>query len=517
MSINPTYYFLPLKMNKFGLTKSIEMSFTLDNIILIGSILLFLSLLASRTTKYGIPTLLLFLLVGMLAGADGPGGIYFYDPKISKFIGGIALSFILFSGGLETKWADIKPVFWHGIALSTIGVIITAFIVGIFVSAITNFSILEGLLLGAIVSSTDAAAVFSILRSKSIGLKGNLRPLLELESGSNDPMAYFLTIVFTYLLANKNASYLSLLPMFFKQMAIGAAIGYGMGIAMYKIINWIKLEFEGLYSVLLITMVLFTFSFTYFIGGNAFLAVYISACILGNKDFLHKKSLTKHFDGQAWLMQIIMFITLGLLVFPKQIVPFIGLGVLISLVLILLARPISVFLALAFFKMSMRRKLFISWVGLRGAVPIVLATYPLTAGIEKANILFNLVFFISVTSILIQGTSLSLIARLLNLTVPVSLKKKSILDLELAWKNKSLYSTLSIGHGFSCIGKSIVDLGLPNSIIIALIERDNKFFISEGSTKILAGDKLYVMADNSDALENLNSCIGNPPTINQTS
>jgi potassium/hydrogen antiporter len=488
------------------------MTFSLDNILLIGSILVFLSLVASKTTKYGIPVLLLFLFIGMLAGSDGLGGINFYDPKISKFIGIIALSFILFSGGLETKSADIKPVLWQGMALSTLGVIVTALIVGIFVSFLTNFTLLEGLLLGAVVSSTDAAAVFSILRSRNIGLKGNIRPLLELESGSNDPMAYFLTIVFTYLLIHTNASYWELVPMFFKQMLIGGAVGYGMGHAMHRIINWIKLEFDGLYSVLLITLVLFTFSFTNFIGGNGFLAVYISGCILGNTEFIHKKSLIKHFDGQAWLMQIIMFISLGLLVFPKQIIPYMGIGILISLVLIFVARPIGVFLALFFFKISYRKKLFVSWVGLRGAVPIVLATYPLTSGIDKANMLFNLVFFISITSVLIQGTTLTLVAKWLNLIVPVGLKKKSVLDLELAWKTKSLYTTVTIEPNFNCLGKSIVEIGLPNSVIIALIERNNKFFISDGSTKIQEGDKLYLMADDQSSIDKFYNTVGIKPS-----
>jgi cell volume regulation protein A len=484
------------------------MKLSIDNILLIGSILLFISLLASKTTKLGIPALLLFLLVGMLAGSDGPGGIYFYDPEAAKFIGAVALSFILFSGGLGTKWSDIKPILWQGIALSTFGVIITAGTIGILVATFTGFSILEGFLLGAIVSSTDAAAVFSILRSKSIGLKGNIRPLLELESGSNDPMAYFLTIVFTYLIANKDATYLSLIPMFFKQMILGAGVGYGMGIAMHKIINWIKLDFEGLYSVLLLSLVFFIFSFTEFIGGNAFLAVYISACILGNKDFIHKKSLTKHFDGQAWMMQIILFLTLGLLVFPKQIIPFLGIGLLISVALIFVARPLGVFLSLIFFRFEFKEKLFISWVGLRGAVPIVLATYPLTAGIEKANTIFNLVFFISVSSVLLQGTSLPLIAKWLKLVVPVNLRKKSALDLELAWENKSIYSTILILPEFNCINKSIVDIGLPNTIVIAIIERENHFFIPEGSTKLLVGDKLYVMADDTESIDRLKIFIG---------
>lgn len=484
------------------------MELSLDNIILIGSILLFVSLIASRTTKYGIPTLLLFLLVGMLAGSDGPGGISFDDPKIAKFLGAVALSFILFSGGLETKWNDIKPVFWQGVSLSTLGVIITAVTIAVLVFLLTDFSFLEGLLLGSIVSSTDAAAVFSILKSRSVGLKGNLRPLLELESGSNDPMAFFLTIIFTYLLSNPDITYLSLIPMFFTQMILGALVGYFMGLAMHRILNWIKLEFEGLYSVLLITLVLFTFSFSDFIGGNAFLSVYISACILGNKDFIHKRSLTKHFDGQSWLMQIVLFITLGLLVFPSQILPYLGIGILVSLLLIFVARPLSVFISLSFFKVDIRRKLFVSWVGLRGAVPIVLAMYPLTAGVGKSNIIFNLVFFISVTSILIQGTTLPLMAKWLKLAVPVNIKKKTVLDLEQIGKARSLYKVIPIDPECTNIGKTIVDLGLPNSIIITHIERKNKYFLSEGSTEIMSGDKLHILADDLKSLDKLYACLG---------
>lgn len=486
------------------------MRLTIDNILLIGSILLFVSLVASRTTKFGIPTLLLFLLVGMLAGSDGPGGISFYDPKLAKFIGSIALSFILFSGGLETKWNDIKPIFWQGVSLSTVGVIFTAGTIGIMVYLLTDFTILEGLLLGSIVSSTDAAAVFSILRSRSIGLKGNLRPLLELESGSNDPMAFVLTIIFTFLLSDPEAGYLSMIPLFFKQMILGAVVGVLMGIAMHRVINWIKLEFEGLYSVLLITLVLFTFAFSNFIGGNAFLAVYVSACILGNKDFIHKKSLTKHFDGQAWMMQIIMFITLGLLVFPRQILPYVGIGILLSALLIFVARPLAVFISLALFKLDFRKKIFVSWVGLRGAVPIVLAIYPLTAGVGKSTIIFNLVFFISVTSILIQGTTIPLISKWLKLSVPVNIRKKSVLDLELGWKTKTIYNVVPIEPGFGCINKTIVDLGLPPSIIIAMVERSNKYFISDGSTRLLPGDKLYVMADDMKSMDKLYSRLGRP-------
>ena len=420
------------------------MTLTIDNILLIGSILLFISLIASRTTRFGIPTLLLFLMVGMLAGSDGPGGISFYEPRTAKFIGSIALSFILFSGGLETKWIDIRPVFWQGVSLSTLGVIVTAATIGFLVYLLTDFTIIEGLLLGSIVSSTDAAAVFSILKSNRVGLKGNLRPLLELESGSNDPMAFVLTIIFTFLLADPEASPFSVIPLFFTQMILGAVVGILMGIAMSRIINWIKLEYEGLYSVLLITLVLFTFAFSNSIGGNAFLSVYVSACVLGNRDFIHKKSLIKHFDGQAWMMQIILFITLGLLVFPSQILPYMGIGILLSLLLIFVARPFSVFLSLSIFRLDFRKKILVSWVGLRGAVPIVLAMFPLTAGVGKAGMIFNLVFFISVTSILIQGTTIPLVAKWLKQSVPVNIRKKTVLDLELGWKTKTVYNVVNI-------------------------------------------------------------------------
>jgi potassium/hydrogen antiporter len=484
------------------------MTISLDNILLLGSILLFIGLMGSRTTKYGVPVLLLFLAVGMLAGSDGFGGIYFYDPQTSKFIGAVALSFILFSGGLETRWGDVKPVLRQGMILSTLGVVLTAVIVGVLVTLITDLSLLEGLLLGSIVSSTDAAAVFSILRSKSIALKGNLRPLLELESGSNDPMAYFLTICFTFLLTNKDVTALSLIPLFFRQMILGGLVGYLMGHVMHKTINWIKLDYDGLYSVLLITLMLFTFSFTDFIGGNAFLSVYISAFILGNRNFIHKKSLIKHFDGQAWLMQGIMFITLGLLVFPKQLIPFIGIGLVISLVLIVVARPISVYLCLWMFKLNNRTKLFISWVGLRGAVPIVLATYPLTAGIDKANLIFNLVFFISITSILLQGTTLSVVAKWLNLTLPPQVRKYSTFEKELTIKGKSIMVQTIIEPFCPCIGKSMVELSIGGSITITSIERDGKYFTPEGTTRIQKGDRLSVLAENPAAINHFYKVLG---------
>lgn len=388
---------------------------TIENILLIGSVLLFISVVAGKTSyKYGVPTLLLFLTIGMLAGSDGIGGIHFDNPQIAQFIGIVSLNFILFSGGLDTSWSSVKPILKEGVVLSTLGVLLTASLVGLLVWSLTDFTFYESMLLGSIVSSTDAAAVFSILRSKSLSLKSNLRPTLELESGSNDPMAYVLTIAFLSLVVNQDQSVTTVIPLFLRQMATGFLAGLFFGLASKYVINKIRLSFEGLYPVLVIALMFITFSVTDVIEGNGFLAIYVCAVYLGNQQITHKETILKMYDGMAWLMQIILFLTLGLLVFPSQIIPFIGIGLLISAFLIVVARPLSVIICTLPFKMKMNRKLFISWVGLRGAVPIVFATYPLIAGIDKAGIIFNIVFFISVTSVLIQGTTLPFVARLLG-------------------------------------------------------------------------------------------------------
>jgi len=484
-----------------------------ENILLLGSILLFISIIASKTSfKLGIPTLILFLFVGMLAGSDGIGGIYFNSPKIAQLLGVIALNFILFSGGIETKWESIKPIVWQGVSLSTLGVLITALSVGLFSSYLLGYSLAEGMLLGAIVSSTDAAAVFSILRSRSIGLKGNLRPTLEFESGSNDPMAYFLTISFIYLVKEPDASAVSLIPKFFVGMTLGGMSGYAFGKMMTWIVNRIKLDIDGLYPVLILSMVFFAFSFTDFIGGNGFLAVYIAAIILGNSNFLHKKSLIKFYDGQAWLMQIVMFVTLGLLVYPSQILPVIGPGVLIALFLIFVARPLAVLLSLSFFNLNIRKKLFISWVGLRGAVPIVFATYPLLAGIPVAGTIFNLVFFISVSSILLQGTMLPIMARWLHVSVPEKIKRKFPLDIELKDNFNSELVELDIPPGSTAIGKAVMQLGLPKTALIVLIHRDKKYITASGDTEIMPSDHLLVMADTTETVKRVYECFNIKPS-----
>ncbi len=485
------------------------MQITMDNILLIGSILLFISIMAGKTSfRFGVPTLILFVIVGMMAGSEGIGGINFNNPKLAKFLGVIALNFILFSGGIDTDWKTIRPVLWKGVTLSTAGVLITAITVGFFVHLVTDFTLLEGLLLGSIVSSTDAAAVFSILRSKGMGLKGNLRPTLELESGSNDPMAYFLTITLTMLLAEQDKSFVDVIPLFLLQFGLGTAVGLAMGKVGQFIINRIKLDYDGLYPVLVMALMIFTFSAADFINGNGFLAVYLSALYLGNKDLIHKKSIIRAFDGFAWLMQIVLFLTLGLLVFPSQVIAVAGIGIIISIFLILVARPLSVFLTLAFFRMKNRDRFFISWVGLRGAVPIVFATYPMLAGLEKSSMIFNIVFFISMTSVLIQGTTLPVVARFFHVSLPEKIRKRSPLDIALSEDFKSEFIEIDISSDSPATGRKVMDLAFPKKSLIVLIKRKGKYLTPNGSTVIETGDSLLILAEDPADIEIIREKIG---------
>lgn len=478
------------------------MSITIENILLLGSILLLLSVVLGKTSnKFGVPTLILFLTIGMLAGSEGIGGLQFNNPSVAQFIGIVALNFILFAGGLETSFKTVKPILKEGIALSTIGVLLTAVTLGTFVWLISDFTIYESMLLGSIVSSTDAAAVFSILRSKSIALKTNLRPTLELESGSNDPMAYVLTIACLSLVVNQDQSLGSVVPMFIQQMLLGGLAGLGFGKLSKIIINRANLGFDGLYPVLVIALMFITFSVTDFFGGNGFLAIYICAVYLGNQDLIHKKTILQMFDGLAWLMQIVLFITLGLLVFPSQVFSVMGIGLLISLFLIFVARPIGVFISLMFFKMRLRRRFYISWVGLRGAVPIVFATYPLLAGVEKANMIFNIVFFISVTSVLIQGTTLSVVAKWLHVSVPLKAKRISDIDRYLSEMPKTALKEVVITSDSNAVDKKIVDISFPKDAVIALIKRDGNYLIPNGSSRIEVNDTLVVLSESEAGLE----------------
>jgi len=397
-----------------------------DEWLLVSSLLLLLSIFAWKvSSRLGIPALLLFLGIGMLAGSDGPGGIYFDDALVAQSAGVVALAFILFAGGLETDWKVVRPVLGGALSLATIGVILTAVIVAMFALIVLHFSFAEGLLLGSIISATDAAAVFSVLGARNLHLKGRLLSLLELESGTNDPMAIFLTVGLTHLMTNPHESVLGMLLLFVQQMGEGAVLGLLIGWAAIWLINHLNLDVEGLYRVFTIALVLFTFGLTAWLGGSGFLAVYLVGLLLGNSPVQQGERLSHFHDSLAWLMQITMFLILGLLVFPSRLPEVAASGLLITGVAVFLARPVSVLIALLPVKMSLQEKLFVGWVGLRGAVPIVLATFPLLAGLSKASFLFDLVLFVVLASVLLQGVSVPYVARWLGVIDPAPMARET--------------------------------------------------------------------------------------------
>nr|WP_048316855.1 potassium/proton antiporter [Crocosphaera watsonii] len=398
-----------------------------EYILIVAGLLLLISVSASKVAnKFGVPSLLLFLFIGMLAGSEGIGGLSFENYNLAKTIGDLALIFILFTGGLETEWKSIRPVLVQGLIMSTLGVALTMFFLGTFAwFMLGSFSSVmvgsdginwvDGLLLGAIISSTDAAAVFSILKSSNLKLKGNLQPLLELESGSNDPMAVLLTTTLVNIVKTGDVSFLYLGITLIAQLAIGIIGGYGFGRLMTWIINNIKVNAQGLYPVISLGQVLLTYSVITLLQGNGFLGVYIAGVVLGNSNFTYKSTILDFHDAISWLMQIGMFLLLGLLVFPSQLITVAPIAIIIALFLMFIARPLSVIIGLAISPYNNSEKLFISWVGLRGAVPIILAISPIAVGIPDAKTLFNVVFFIVLISVSIQGFSLGPTARWLKL------------------------------------------------------------------------------------------------------
>ncbi len=467
---------------------------TIEGILLFTGLMIILAVLLSKaSSRLGIPALLFFLALGMLSGSEGIGGIYFDDPWTAQFLGSVALAYILFSGGLDTKWADVKQVVRPAIILSTFGVLITAFSLGVFVHFILKIPWLESFLLGAIVSSTDAAAVFSILRNRDVRLQGKIEPLLEFESGSNDPMAVLLTIGLTGLITNGDQSIVNLIPFFLIQMLVGAALGFLSGHFFTRLINRLNLKIEGLYTVFSIAIVILIFGLTNSLQGNGFLAVYIAGLVMGNKNFIHKRTLRKFHDGLAWLMQIVMFLALGLLVFPSELIPVIGVGLLISIFLIIVARPVSVMLCLIKTEFSFREKLIISWVGLRGAVPIILATFPLLAGIANASTIFNIVFFVVLTSSLVQGSSLTLVSKWLKVQRPLTPKQARTLPQDIELTSDGALTIFEVHKGANACGQKIMDLDIPEEVLVVLVERDNAYIIPRGDMAIRDGDRLHVL------------------------
>lgn len=468
----------------------------IDYLILIGaSLIIFSIVIAKMLDNAGIPALLLFIGIGMLAGSDGLGGIYFDDPTLAQSIGIVALVFILFAGGLDTNWKKSKKALAPSFTLATTGVLITALITGLFVKLIFDTSFLWGLLIGAIVSSTDASAVFSILRMGNINLKDNLKPTLELESGSNDPMAVFLTVGTIELLLNADKSFTDLIFYFLLQFGIGSLAGLGFGKLMVFLINKLKFSYEGMYPVFALALCFLIYSLPAAIDGSGFLAIYIAGIIVGNSQIIHKRALIRFFDGLAVLSQIAMFLTLGLLVFPSQLVNITFAGLLVSAILILVARPVSVFVSLIPFKYKFKDKIFISWVGLRGAVPIILATFPLIMGIKNSDLIFNLVFFVVLTSSFVQGWSINFFAKKLGLATPAPSNRKIPIEFTPDNDLTTEIIDLTISENSDVINKQIVELNFPADCRIILIWRDNNSIVPAGGTTFQPDDRILVLVN----------------------
>lgn len=482
------------------------MLFTAENSLLIGSILLFVSIVVGKTGyRFGVPALLLFLVVGMLFGSDGLG-LQFNNAKEAQFIGMVALSIILFSGGMDTKFTEIRPILSPGIVLSTVGVLLTALFTGLFIwwlsgMSWTNiyFPLTTSLLLAATMSSTDSASVFAILRSQKMNLKHNLRPMLELESGSNDPMAYMLTIILIQFIQSAGMGTGAILGSFVIQFLVGAVSGYLLGKLAIWMLNKINIDNPSLYPILLLAFVFFTFSLTDRLNGNGYLAVYIAGMMVGNKKTAYSKETSTFMGGLSWLFQIVMFLALGLLVNPHEMLEVACVALLIGVFMILIGRPLSVFLCLLpFRKLKFKSRLFVSWVGLRGAVPIIFATYPVVADVPGSNVIFNIVFFITIVSLVVQGTTVSFVARLLHLSTPLE-KTGNDFGVELPEEIDTDLNDLLITEEMLNEADTLKDMNLPQGTLVMIVKRDEKFLIPNGTLKLRAGDKLLLISEKNES------------------
>ena len=480
------------------------MLFTAENVLLVGSILLFVSIVVGKTGyRFGVPTLLLFLVVGMLFGSDGLG-IQFHNAKEAQFIGMVALSIILFSGGMDTKFADIKPILGPGILLSTCGVLLTALFTGLFIWWLSgmswtniHFPLTISILLAATMSSTDSASVFAILRSQKMNLKHNLRPMLELESGSNDPMAYMLTIVMIQLsLSTSGSGWGHILGMFAVQFMVGAGAGYLLGKLAILMLNRLNIDNQALYPILLLSFVFFTFSITDLLHGNGYLAVYIAGMMVGNHRIMYRKEIYTFMDGLTWLFQIIMFLCLGLLVNPHEMLEVAVVALLIGVFMIVVGRPVSVWLCLLPFgrRITGRSRLFVSWVGLRGAVPIIFATYPVVYQVPGADAIFNIVFFITIVSLVVQGTTVSRMARRLGLSMPLE-QTGNAFGVELPEEIDSDLRDMTVTAELLARGSTLKELNLPKGTLVMIVKRGEEYLIPNGTLRLQLGDKLLLISE----------------------
>ena len=468
--------------------------------MLVWALLLYVAVIAGKVAyRFGAPALLLFLGVGMMFGLHF---IKFESFELTQFIGMIALCIILFSGGMDTKFSEIRPILAPGIVLATLGVVITAAVTGVFIYFFSSWvglamSLPVSLLLASTMASTDSASVFAILRSQKMNLKHNLRPMLELESGSNDPMAYMLTVVLIQLIQSSGMGASQIAFSFVIQFVVGAAAGYLLGKLAILMLNRLNIDNQSLYPILLLSFVFFTFSITDLMKGNGYLAVYIAGMMVGNNKIMHRKEIYTFMDGLTWLFQIIMFLCLGLLVNPHEMLEVAVVALLIGVFMIVIGRPLSVFLCLLPFgkRINMKSRLFVSWVGLRGAVPIIFATYPVVAGVPGADVIFNIVFFITILSLVIQGTTVSKAARIMGLSTPME-KTGNDFGVELPEDIDSDLRDVTVTREMlDAKGDTLKDMNLPQGTLVMIVKRNNEYLIPNGTLKLHVGDKLLLISE----------------------
>ncbi|MFB4165782.1 potassium/proton antiporter [Alteribacillus sp. JSM 102045] len=465
-----------------------------DAFVLLGALLLISGVIVAKfSDRFGLPALVFFILVGMIIGSDGLGLVYFDNAEAAQLIGILALVVILFEGGLQTKWTTVKSVAAPSLSLATLGVFLTSAIVGLSAMLLFDITWFEAFLFGAIVGSTDAAAVFAALKERNI--KAKMGATLEAESGTNDPMAVFLTLGFIELILAGDMSLLMLIPKFFWQMGIGLGLGFVIGKAASYSINRINLESSGLYPIFSVAFALLTYSVTAFVGGSGFLAVYVAALVIGNSELTYRYSIFQFNEGFAWMAQILMFIILGLLAFPEQLftMKIVLYGLLMSMILMFVARPLAVFLSTLGMKFTFKEKIFVSWAGLRGAVPIVLATFPVVAELENSQLIFNVVFFVVLTSALVQGSTISYVAKKLNLVGPKKDTPHHSIELISIGKANAEMVQFKTNHETAIVGKKLHEIPFPRKATISAIVRDDRLITPYGETEIQAGDFLYIL------------------------
>ncbi|MGI5309035.1 potassium/proton antiporter [Rheinheimera sp. WS51] len=468
--------------------------FVIDHMILLAAVLILLGIMSSKlSARLGLPVLVLFLLVGMLAGEDGPGGIVFDNAGAAHALGTLALAMILFDGGLQTPIRAIKKVWRPAASLATLGVLVTAAITGVAAAYILHIPIMQGLLLGAIVGSTDAAAVFSLLRNAGIHLNKKLKATLEIESASNDPMAIFLTVGMLEILMHDMQPGTGLLMMFVSQMGLGALVGFAIGWLSVQLINRIQLVASGLYPVMVAACGLLAFGITANIGGSGFLAIFITGVVIGNSRFVFQRSTFLFHDGLAWLSQITMFVVLGLLINPSSLLDVWFEGLIIALVLTFIARPVAVIPILALFGFNRREITLVSWVGLRGSVPIILAIFPLLFELPGAALIFNVVFFVVLISATVQGSSLPWMARKLKLTLAPPATPAATLEITALGKVDADIVEYTLGETSRAVGRRLSQLALPDTTVVAMITRADTVITPRGSTLLCADDHLFIV------------------------